>query len=76
LFARSNLEYEILAFDVTEVVQRCHEWVSEEWPHRIRCENADSIHLHYVLRLSGEGRGEKTARQGAEERSPVDHSIT
>jgi len=64
----------VLAFDPTEPTQALLPRFDRL---RVRASHdADPSNCRRRLRLDGERRGEEAASQGAEERSPVHHSIT
>jgi len=69
---------EIPPLDIAQLAHPLDERLPGNSPCRIR---ADAQHTHVVhlpgrLRLGGERRGEEAARQGADERPTVHHSIT
>jgi hypothetical protein len=68
------LDLEIAPFDIAKGAQA----LAECFPFWTvgGTENPDPPDLSRRLRLGGERRGEEAASQGAEERSPVHHSIT
>jgi len=75
----AELDHNILAFGVAEVAQPLTECRSVRLSRGCRFrreQDTDARHSPGRLRLSGERRGEEAASKGADEGSPVDHSIT
>jgi hypothetical protein len=76
VFVPPGLEHDGLAFDITQPTETVSERVEGRQGRPARRQDTDPRNLPRWLRSGGERRGEETAGQAANERSPVHYSIT